>query len=209
MVRAGDVQVRQLLPRCSVKGQHLSGPLPILIKSARKDDLRVICQLADAEIMELAIVWQSRQSCLDGLGGVVKAGVLVGLCGAALLDHDHCIPENHGTGRLEIQAGILDEASFLCESIVQHQRFDKFSAIRECESIVARNQLWLAQSMRSEEVVEVLTHSLHVNALSGREVFPDFLPDKTFVGQPLGYKVRQIIYLVKHLFVACYKYFRF
>ena len=96
-------------------------------------------QLAYAKVYQFAIVWQSRQSCLDGLGGVVKAGVLGGREGVDLLEHDQSRLDNHRFGPLNIQARILDEVSFLWVTIEHHHRFSKFFAIRECENKDARN----------------------------------------------------------------------
>ena len=83
----------------------------------------------------MAIVRQIGQSCLDGLGGVVNAGVPEGRDGVALLEHDQCLFDNHAIGKLDIQAGILDEASYLRVSIKHHQRFGKF-AVRDCEKVL-------------------------------------------------------------------------
>ena len=82
-------------------------------------------------------VWQIRQSSLDGIGGGVKAGVLVGRDGLAKLKHYQRVLDNHRCSFVYTQGAILDETSFLCFSIVLKHRFDKFYALRLCENIVA------------------------------------------------------------------------
>ena len=118
---------------------HLSERLQTLIAAARQDDLRVVCELTDAEMFQAVIERHRRQTAHDSVGGVVKVGKLLGHDGAALLEHDQRILYNHRLGRLYIHARILDEASFLCIATEHHHRFGKFVAIRECENIVARN----------------------------------------------------------------------
>ena len=93
---------------------HLSRHLLISISSARQDDLRVVFELTDAKIVQIAIDWQTRQSAHDSVGGVVKAGALLGRDGAALHENNKRFLDNYGPGALlYIQARILDESSFL------------------------------------------------------------------------------------------------
>ena len=115
---------------------HLSGLIRAR-QSTRKDDLRVVSQLTDTT--KLLVLGGIRQSTLECIGRVVKAGVLVDRDGAAPLEHNQCLLDNHACGLFYIQAGILDEASFSFVSIVQHHRSSKFLAVRECENIGAPN----------------------------------------------------------------------